>query len=114
MPGPFFFFAVIVELVTLATAIRFAFRPAERTLAILRPLCAATAFSSLAAFFLGIANGLAGFNRALERAADPTGAAQAYRMLWGGLAEAPAALILGFAILAVSWLLAAVGLRRQA
>jgi len=114
MPGPFFFFALIVELVTLATAVRFAFRPAEKTLSILRPLCAATAFSSLAAFFLGIANGLAGFSRVLERATDPASTAQAYRMLVGGLAEAPAALILGFAFLAVSWLLAAVGLSRQA
>lgn len=113
MPGPFFFFAVIVELVTLGTAIRFAFRPAERTLAIIRPLCAATAFSSLAAFFLGIANGLMALSRALERATDAAAAAQVWRMFVGALAEAPAALILGFAVLAVSWLLAAVGLRRQ-
>ncbi len=114
MPGPFFFFAVIVEIVTLVTAVLFAFRPAEKTLAILRPLGAATLFSSLAAFFLGIANGMTGFSRALERAADAAGTAQAYRMLVGGLAEAPASLILGFAVLAVCWLLAALGLRRQA
>ncbi len=113
MPGPFFFFAVIVELATLATAIRFTFRPAEKTLAILRPLCAATVFSSLAAFFLGIANGLVAFNRALERATDPAATAQVWRMFMGGLAETPAALILAFACLAVSWLLVAVGLRRQ-
>ncbi|MBZ5536570.1 MAG: hypothetical protein LAO31_11490 [Acidobacteriia bacterium] len=31
-----------------------------------------------------------------------------------GLAEAPAALVLGFAVLSVVWLLVAVGLRRQA
>ncbi len=114
MPGPFFFFAVIVELVTLVSAIRFAFRPTEKLLGILRPLCAATLLSSLAAFFLGIANGLTGFSRALERATDPAGTTQAYRMLVGGLAEAPAALILGFAVLAVCWLLTALGLRRQA
>jgi magnesium-transporting ATPase (P-type) len=114
MPGPFFLFATIVGLATLAAAIYFAFRPAERTLATLRPLCAATIFSSLAAFFLGIANGLVALNRALERATDPAASATVWRMFLGGLAEAPAALILGFAIVAVSWLLVAVGLRRQA
>jgi len=114
MPGPFFLFAVIVELATLATAIRFAFRPAERTLAVLRPLCAATVFASLAAFFLGISNALVGVNRMLERATDPAATAQVWRMFTGGLAEAPAALILGFAFLAVCWLLTAVGLHRQA
>lgn len=105
---------MIVELATLATAIRFAFRPAEKTLAVLRPLCAATVFSSLAAYFLGIANVLVGLNRALERATDPAAIAQVWRTFMGGLAEAPAALILGFACLAVCWLLTAVGLRRQA
>jgi len=114
MPGPFFFFAAIVELATLAAAIHFAFRPAEKTLAILRPLCAATIFSSLAAFFLGMANGLVALSRALEHATDPAASAKVWRMFLGALAEAPAALILGFAILAISWLLVAVGLRRQA
>ena len=42
MPGPVFWFFPIIGLATLAVAIRFAFRPAERTLAILRPLSAAT------------------------------------------------------------------------
>ncbi len=114
MPGPFFFFAVIVELATLATATRFAFRPSEKTLAVLRPLCAATLFSALAAFFLGIVNGLVGLSKALERATDAAATAQVWRTFLGGLAEAPAALILGFSFLAVCWLLAAVGLRRQA
>jgi len=114
MPGPFFFFAVIVELATLATAIRFAFRPAEKSLAILRSLCAATIFSALAAFFLGVANGIVAVNRALERATDAAASAQVWHMFLGGLAETPAALILAFAFLAVSWLLVALGLRRQA
>jgi hypothetical protein len=113
MPGPFFFFVVIVGLATLATAIQFAFRPSEKTLSVLRPLCAATAFSSLAAFFLGVANVLVVLNRTLERGTDAAASAQAWRTLMGGLAESPAALILAFALLSVSWLLVAVGLRRQ-
>ena len=114
MPGPFFFFVVIIGLVTLVTAVYFSFRPSERTLSVLRPLCAATVFSSLTAFFLGVANGLVGLSRALERATDSAAAAQVWRTFLGGLAESPAALILGFSILSVSWLLVAVGLRRQA
>ncbi len=114
MPGPFFLFAAILGFATLAAAIHFAFRPSEKSLSVLRPLCAATAFSSLAAFFLGVANGLTGLSRALERATDAAASAQVWRTFLGGLAESPAALILGSAILTVSWLLVAVGLRRQA
>ena len=114
MPGPFFWFAAIVGIAALATAVYFALRPAERTLAILRPLCAATAFSSLAAFLLGLANGLAGLSRLLEQAADAAATARAWRVFVSGLAESPASLILGFALLSVVWLLVAVGLRRQA
>ncbi len=113
MPGPFFWFVVIVGLATLATAIRFALRPTERTLAILRPLSAATTFSALAAFLLGMANGLVALNRSLERAADADASARAWHMFRAGLAESPAPVVLAFAILAVCWLLAALGLRRQ-
>jgi hypothetical protein len=114
MPGPFFWFVVLVALATLAAAISFAFRPAERTLAIIRPLGAATTFSSLAAFLLGVANGLVALSHSLERAADPAASAQAWRFFVSGLAESPAPLVLAFALLAVTWLLVAVGLRRQA
>jgi len=114
MPGPFFWFVVIVGLVTLAAAVCFAFRPAERTLAVIRPLAAATTFSSLAAFLLGVANGLVALNRLLERAPDAAASAQAWRTSISGFAESPAPLVLAFALLAVTWLLVAVGLRRQA
>lgn len=114
MPGPFFWFVVIVGLATLAMAIKFALRPAERSLAILRPLCAATAFSSLAAFLMGLANGLVFLSRSLERASDGAASARVWPVFIAGLAESPAALVLGFAVLSVVWLLVAVGMRRQA
>jgi len=113
MPGPFFWFVVIVGLANLALAIRFTFRPTERTLAILRPLCAATIFSALAAFLMGTANGLVALSRALERAPDAAAASRIWPMFLSALAESPAPLVLGFALLAVVWLLVAVGLRRQ-
>jgi len=116
MPGPFFWFFAIVALVTLATSIRFGVRPAERTLAILRPLCAATIFSALASFFLGVANGLTGLKWNMERVASNPGAASAVRpeVILGGVIESLAPLILSCAVVAVAWLLVAVGLRRQA
>ncbi len=114
MPGPFFFFGAIVDIITLVAAAGFAIRPAEKKLSVLRPLCAATAFSSLAAFLFGMANGLTGLSWALDGAADPAATTHAWHTFLGGMAESPAALILGFAVLSVCWLLVAVGLRRQA
>ncbi len=114
MPGPIFFFFVAVGLVTLAAAARFAFRPTERGLAIVRPLCAATTYSSLAAFFAGIVNGLNALARVMDAGTNPEGPPRVARMALGGMAEAPIALVLGFGIVAVAWLLVAAGLRRQA
>jgi hypothetical protein len=108
MPGPLFFFFAAVALVTLAAAARFAFRPAERSLALVRPLCAATITSSLAAFFAGATNGLVAFSRMLQGGTSVPGWQVA-----GAFAESLVALILGFALVSVAWLLVAVGLRRQ-
>ncbi len=105
-------FVAIVGLAALATAIRFALRPSEHGLAVLRPLSATTTFAALTAFLLGITNGLVGVIRRLEQAGDA--AAAAWRTFLAGLAEATVPLILAFALLTVAWLLAAVGLRRQA
>jgi hypothetical protein len=113
MPGPFFWFSALVDLVTLAMAVRFTLYPSERSLAILRPLSAATVFSALAAFLLGLANGLAFLSRSLERSTDPAGAARVWTVFISGMAESPAALVLAFAVLSAVWLLVAVGLRRQ-
>jgi hypothetical protein len=114
MPGPFFWFVVIVGVINLVLAIKFALRPTERSLAVVRPLCAATIFSALAAFLMGTANGLVAVSRALERAQDAAAAARVWPMFLSAVAESPAPLVLGFALVAVVWLLVAVGLRRQA
>ncbi len=109
MPGPIFFFFALVGLATLATAAHFAFRPSERTLGMLRPLCAAMTYSALAAFFAGVTNGLFGLGRALQAGQTPTGGA-----VVTAFAESPIPLVAGFALVSVAWLLVAVGLRRQA
>jgi hypothetical protein len=107
-------FVALVGLGTLGTAIRFAIRPTEQGLAVLRPLSAATTFAALCAFFLGVAVALVNVIQKLEAAADPAATGAAWRMLLGGLAEGIVPLGLAFALLAVAWLLAAVGLRKQA
>jgi len=108
MPGPMFYPFGLVALAMLATAAYFAFRPSERTLGIIRPLAAATTYSALAAFFAGVTNGLFGLGRALEAGQTPT----AGRMITA-FAESPIPLVAGFAAVSVTWLLVAVGLRRQ-
>ena len=107
-------FVALVGLAALATAIRFAIRSTEQGLAVLRPLSAATTFAALCAFRLGVAVALVNVIRKLEAAADPAATAAAWRMFLAGLAEGIVPLGLAFALLAVAWLLAAVGLRKQA
>jgi len=111
MPGPVFFYFVLVALATLATAVYFAFRPSERTLGIIRPLCAATTYSALAAFFAGVTNGLFAVNRVFVGVSTTT-PRPSVRMV-EAFAESPIPLVAGFAVVSIAWLLVAVGLRRQ-
>jgi hypothetical protein len=119
MPGPVFWFFPAIGLVTLGVAVRFAFRPAERTLAILRPLSAATIGSALAAVLLGTANLLSGLKWAVGRAAaaaqagQPAPPAFSLSSTLGGAIETLGALAACAALLTVVWLLVAVGLHRQ-
>lgn len=98
-------FIVIVGLACVATALRLAVRPSEQGLAVLRPLSASTAFASLTATF-------AGLGMTLKNVADMGPGLDSETMLVAGLAEASVPAALGFSLLAVAWLLAAVGLRR--
>ena len=107
-------FVAIVGLAALWTATRFAIRPTERGLAVLRPLSASTSFAGLCALVLGVATALVNVIEKLEAAADSAATAAAWRHFLAGLAEATAPLGLALALLAVAWLLAAVGLRKQA
>ena len=100
---------LVLAIATLATAVSFAYKPGERKLGILRPMSAATLFSILSALCAGISATLV---HALSPADKAVGL-EITRSLMPGLAEAMVPGIVGFTILALSWLLAAVGLRRQ-
>ena len=96
-----------ISLITLATAISFAMRPGERKLGILRPLSVATPF-----FLAG--NAFAGVGATMLHLSDsPAVGNEMSKMLTAGLAEATVPAIIGFTFLGLSWLLVAVGLRRQ-
>jgi hypothetical protein len=114
-PGIFIVaFVAIVGLAALATAIRFVVRPTEHGLGVVRPLSAATTFATLGAFLHGVATALVNVVQGLEQAPDAAATSKAWTVFLAGLAEATVPLILAFALLAVTWLLVAVGLRKQA
>jgi hypothetical protein len=102
----FVLFVLIVGLAAVVTAAGFAVQPRERTLAILRPLTASTAFATVSAMMAGAAT-------ALKNGADGGLSGDASTMLVAGLAESAVPGVLGFALLAVAWLLAGVGFRKQ-
>ncbi len=101
-------FPIVIALLLLGVAISFAIRPTEYKLGILRPLALSLVFALLAITFAGFANLLTG----LHRLSFPEGK-ESMGLLLGGLAEGLIPGIMGFAVLAVSWGLAALGLSRQ-
>ena len=90
----------------LGMAVAYAIRPTERKLALIRPL-------SLAGIFAAVCSSAVGFATALKGAADAGVNPDSMRVLLAGLAESWVPLFVAFALLAVAWLLVAVGLRRQ-
>ncbi len=102
-------FPAVLILVVLGVAISFAARPTERKLSSLRALSLATVFALVATAFAGVAN-------VLKATVwhTPTMGTESARILLSGLAEGLVPGMVGFAFLAVSWALVAVGFRRQA
>ena len=87
-------------------AIFYVLRPAERTLAIMRPV-------SLAAIFAGISGWVAGLIAVLMGVAATMPQPVHVANVYVGLSEAFVALLVNFGLLAVAWLLVAVGMMRR-
>jgi len=105
----FLVFVLVVSVWTLATAISIAIRPGERKLAVFRPLATCVVLAILS----GTATGLAlAFKTAADASAVAWSAATTQRLM-AGVAESMVIAVLGFSVLAVSWLLVAFGLRRR-
>lgn len=100
---------ILFGLTCLGLAVALAWRPSERKLALLRPMSLATIFMSLA----GLASNLAavGHNCALRPGIADQPDLHKYVLL--GVGESMAPVILGFSLLALSWMLSTIGLRKQ-
>lgn len=99
---------LVLALASLGLGASLAIRPAEAKLAVLGPLSTATLCSIFGAAATGI--GTAFRNLADHPEATSDGA---LRLAAAGLAEAMVPVAFGLSVLAVTWALAAVGLRRQ-
>ena len=106
----FLAFMLVVSVLTLASAISMAIRPGERKLAVFRPLSVCTVMTILSSTATALA---LTFKRAADASVIPWNV-EATGHLLAGLAESMVTAVLGFSVLAVSWLLVALGFRRQA
>lgn len=108
--GTAMWFVLLLSVLTLVSALRFAQRPAEYRQRTVASFTWATSFAILS----GVALNLAAVGvKAPEIAARSVDRALSTIVL-GGIAESVAPAILGFTLLAFAWLLIAVGQRRQA
>jgi hypothetical protein len=105
----FMLFLLAVGVATLGMAVSIAVRPTERKVLSFRPMPSATVSAVAAAMAAGFATSLT------NAAGRPGGLAgqEATTRLLAGLAEAMVPPLVGFALLAVSWLLVSIGVRRQ-
>lgn len=102
-------FVLLFGLASLVGATVFAVRPGEHGLGSVRAIAWATAFASVAGFIAGVAVTFS----ACAQLPDAE-QAQWYRYALQGLSESSSNLILGASLLALTWLVIAIGLRRLA
>jgi hypothetical protein len=101
---------LVLGLLSLGLAASFAVRPAERKLNLLRPLSLATVFSILGAMAADIGTVMKRVPQLPEFATSPDARVALYT---SGIGESMVPAILGFTVLSLVWLLAAVGFRRS-
>jgi hypothetical protein len=101
-------FLLVITLFLLGIAISFALRPTERKLGMLRPLSLALVFALIGALCGGLANTL----QASVGQGSAADAGKSAEILLAGISEALVPGAVGFAVLAIAWGLAAIGLRR--
>ena len=97
---------LMLAVVPLVMAVVYVIRPTEHNLALMRPL-------SLAGLFAALAGGVLGFINVLRFVWTRDLTTEGYRVMAVGAAESLVTLFVGFASLAVAWLLVAVGMGRH-
>jgi hypothetical protein len=98
--------SLAIDVVPLIMALVYVARPTEHHLALMRPVSLAGIFAALSGGVLGFVNVLRGIGM------TPTPSPESYRIAATGASEALVAVFVGFASLAVAWLLVAVGMSR--
>jgi hypothetical protein len=97
---------MLICIVPAVAGARFAFRPGERLLSIIRPLTLGAVFAALCNFVLAIANGFAAVSR--MSGLDLAGV----RVVGAVFMEGLAPVVVSFASLAVAWFFIAIGMRK--
>ena len=97
---------IFIALFPVVSAIVYAVKPSERTLALVRPLSLAALFGGLTTLTSGLANVLI--------AISVTGPDSDWRAVAAGSAESIFAFFAACGCLTITWLLVALGLRRAA
>jgi len=103
-------FVLIFGVLTLGAALVFAFRPDTRRVAAIRDLTLATVFSTVA----GIVSGFAAVGSKVPANPEWANSPKIHLIVMQGISESLTNGILGFTILALSWMVMAVGHRRLA
>jgi hypothetical protein len=98
--------SMLVGLGPLVMAIAYAARPTERRLALVRPLSLVAIFAALCVLLAGIAMTLRGLGSAAPEQVQ-------MGRVYHGLAESLVPPFVNFAVLAVAWLIVAVGMLRR-
>jgi len=107
---PSMLFILVTGLIGVGTAFYFALRARRATLGFIKSLAMATLFATLAASCADVGATLNAASRVLEK--DPHDLGTATHYIVEGFAESTSPGILGFAFLALTWMLVAVGRRR--
>jgi hypothetical protein len=95
--------------ICLGCAVRFAWRPESRRLPLVRTLTWATVFAILA----GLAANATAVLAHMQRTGPGESEVERWQTWVGGLGEVLAPAVLGFTLLALAWMFAAVGTRRM-
>lgn len=98
---------LLLCMVPLLAGSRYAIRPSERLLALMRPLTVGAVFSAICTFVLALANGCVDIS--VMSSLDP----QAIRSVAAVLTERLAPVMASFASLAVAWFFVAIGMQRS-
>jgi hypothetical protein len=100
---------LVLGLATLVNSVVFAVRPGDERMALVRAVSTATLYATL----LGITSGIGAVMHKVPHNPEWAHSPDLQLIVMTGLGEALSNAVLGFALLALSWMAASVGMRRK-